>query len=284
MQATEFQPKNSLVIDSSIDTIDKLKKIIMDVVYGSPREIGFELSQPRLAEILLRLSDFVQNGDGAGGSGGSGTDIGSYTILGNNTNIAAPSRAMTVQELIQILSEFQPSGPNHYKGLVPDPGAAAGNTKYLREDGIWAEPSGGGGGGTYPVIEIESTSSIIRYEIRTGTPIVTSSRSSGIQTINVSGGTIKLLSVTAIGQASDLAGDNSFKIICNGVIGTTLLAYPLVQKWNLNSIAPSDAVPYTADNDNTPQVQITAGTASSSITVRVVNLNAFTNWAIKMVW
>ena len=34
------------------------------------------------------------------------------------------------------------SGTNHSKGLVPDPGATAGTTKYLREDGTWQTPAG----------------------------------------------------------------------------------------------------------------------------------------------
>jgi len=37
---------------------------------------------------------------------------------------------------------FGSSGSNHSSGLVPDPGAAQGTTKYLREDGTWAVPEG----------------------------------------------------------------------------------------------------------------------------------------------
>jgi hypothetical protein len=43
-------------------------------------------------------------------------------------------------------SVFGASGNDHSKGLVPDPGATAGSTKYLREDGTWAVPAGGSGG------------------------------------------------------------------------------------------------------------------------------------------
>lgn len=42
-------------------------------------------------------------------------------------------------------SVFGPSGTSHSVGLVPDPGAVAGTTKFLREDGTWVAPSGGGG-------------------------------------------------------------------------------------------------------------------------------------------
>lgn len=44
------------------------------------------------------------------------------------------------------LDVFGASGSGHSSGLVPDPGATAGTSKYLREDGTWAEPAGGGGG------------------------------------------------------------------------------------------------------------------------------------------
>ena len=44
----------------------------------------------------------------------------------------------------QNLSVFVASGASHAAGLVPDPGASAGSTKYLREDGTWTAPAGGG--------------------------------------------------------------------------------------------------------------------------------------------
>ena len=53
---------------------------------------------------------------------------------------------------------FGASGSTHSKGLVPDPGATAGSTKFLREDGTWAVPAGGGGGGTGEENVIESIS------------------------------------------------------------------------------------------------------------------------------
>lgn len=43
---------------------------------------------------------------------------------------------------------FVASGASHASGLVPDPGAVSGTTKFLREDATWAVPPGGGGGST----------------------------------------------------------------------------------------------------------------------------------------
>lgn len=42
------------------------------------------------------------------------------------------------------------SGASHAMGMVPDPGATLGATRYLREDATWAVPSGTGGGMTDP--------------------------------------------------------------------------------------------------------------------------------------
>jgi hypothetical protein len=39
---------------------------------------------------------------------------------------------------------FGASGTNHAPGAVPDPGASAGTTRFLREDATWDVPSGGG--------------------------------------------------------------------------------------------------------------------------------------------
>jgi hypothetical protein len=44
------------------------------------------------------------------------------------------------------LPVFGPSGPTHAVGAVPDPGATAGATRFLREDGTWNVPAGGSGG------------------------------------------------------------------------------------------------------------------------------------------
>jgi len=44
-----------------------------------------------------------------------------------------------------VLPVFGGSGTSHAVGAVPDPGATVGTTRYLREDGSWNAPPGGGG-------------------------------------------------------------------------------------------------------------------------------------------
>ena len=46
--------------------------------------------------------------------------------------------------LTDKLSVMGASGSGHASGLVPDTPSTAGTTKFLREDGTWAVPSGGG--------------------------------------------------------------------------------------------------------------------------------------------
>lgn len=159
--------------------------------------------------------------------------------------------------------------------------AVTGQVLTLQSDGSveYATPAAAS-----PIFEVESDNTIIVYRVVSGSPVVSASRSAGVQTISVTGGVIKIMSVSTEGQLSNLAGDNSFKIVVNNVIGTTRLAYPVIAKWNLSGNPPTDLVPHTQDNDNTPQVQVSAGTAASSITIKLVNMNAFTNWVIKAVW
>ncbi len=65
-----------------------------------------------------------------------------------NTINAATVNATTLNGAVSAaqLPVFQASGSNHSQGAVPDPGATAGTTRYLREDGTWAVPAGGTAG------------------------------------------------------------------------------------------------------------------------------------------
>ena len=68
------------------------------------------------------------------------------TIKGNNTGATANVADLTAAQVAQMLPTFGASGAAHAQGLVPDPGATAGAVRYLREDGTWFTPAGGGTG------------------------------------------------------------------------------------------------------------------------------------------
>jgi Protein of unknown function (DUF2793) len=67
------------------------------------------------------------------------------TIKGAVT--AGPPVDLSPTQVISILPDAVASGASHARGLVPDPGATTGSTRYLREDMTWFTPPGGGGGG-----------------------------------------------------------------------------------------------------------------------------------------
>jgi hypothetical protein len=64
------------------------------------------------------------------------------TITGGVSGSAISSGTVSAARL----PLFGPSGTTHAPGIVPDPGATAGATRYLREDGTWDVPAGGSGG------------------------------------------------------------------------------------------------------------------------------------------
>lgn len=66
------------------------------------------------------------------------------TIIGNNTGVAATPLALTGTQVTAMLDTFSTSATT--KGLVTGSNGL-GNTYFLRADGTWAVPAGGGGGG-----------------------------------------------------------------------------------------------------------------------------------------
>jgi lysophospholipase L1-like esterase len=69
--------------------------------------------------------------------------INATTINGSVSAASITSGTMNASRL----PVFGSSGGGHAAGAVPDPGVTAGTTRYLREDGTWATPSGGGSTG-----------------------------------------------------------------------------------------------------------------------------------------
>lgn len=93
-----------------------------------------------------------------------GTGVTFIDSISQNTNGVITPHKKTVQTM-------GASGSNHAAGLVPDPGATAGSTKFLREDGTWQVPAGGGGGGsTYTAgAGIDITNDVISRAMTTTT-------------------------------------------------------------------------------------------------------------------
>lgn len=70
-------------------------------------------------------------------------DMATARIKGRTTAGTGSPEDLTGTQVTEMLDAFVGSGASHKKGLVPDPGATPGTTKYLREDGTWQVPAGG---------------------------------------------------------------------------------------------------------------------------------------------
>ena len=88
-------------------------------------------------DLHRALQEGIATADIEIGPGGIGVE----SITATLPVVATPS-PITAAGVISI-NTFGASGGSHARGVVPDPGAGAGTTKFLREDATWAVPAGG---------------------------------------------------------------------------------------------------------------------------------------------
>lgn len=86
----------------------------------------------------------IQSNTPGGGTGGTGT-VTSVAMTVPSWASVSGSPITTLGVLGLTLPAFIASGASHAPGIVPDPGAVAGSTKFLREDSSWAIPPSGSG-------------------------------------------------------------------------------------------------------------------------------------------
>lgn len=157
----------------------------------------------------------------------------------------------------------------------------ANNIIELRSNGIYATTT------AFRIFEFVKDDAVIRASDTTG---VTFSKSSGTGTITIPAN-IYLFSAAVKGVTADLDGSNNFKLVIataasaiNQGVSTTMP--PNIDVLNTASQlggGPSDSLPFIYDEKSTPQVQVT-GVGTGDVTTRVINLNAFSNWIIKIAY
>lgn len=255
-------------------------------------------------DLLLWIQERINDGDIiiSGGSGTTNLSLGTQTGTtldidsSSGTSVTLPSATSSLAGLMsatdksaldglvadhQTEIQFQNEGSNlGTPGTVDTVDFVGSGVNASRVgDKVTVTVSSSG----VPLFETESDNTLIVFYRTSGVGTPSASRAGGTSTITAPSG-VRIVSVAVKGQTSDLAGDNSFKINVFGVPGDELLAYPTVAKWNLSGAAPSESVPHILDIDNTPGVQVIGGTSSANITIKLINLNSFTNWVIKLGW
>jgi hypothetical protein len=152
------------------------------------------------------------------------------TIKGNNTGVTANAADLTAAQVTAILPAFVASGASHAAGLVPDPGAVAGTSKFLREDATWVTIAGGGDALiANPLSQFAATTSlqllgVISDETGTGSLVFNTSPTLVTPDIGVASGTSLSTSaatplVMTNGQAVNLS-------ITAQTVGATTLTIP----------------------------------------------------------
>ena len=90
-------------------------------------------------------------------NGGNAATVNSHSVEKD-----VPSDAVFTDHTYSVMGA---SGSTHASGLVPDTPTTAGTSKFLREDGQWAEPQGGGGGGNTADVNYDTTNKKITKTI-----------------------------------------------------------------------------------------------------------------------
>jgi hypothetical protein len=124
--------------------------------------------------------------------------------------------------------------------------------------------------------------------IRATDTTVTVVTADGSATINVPSG-VTLLSASVRGDGTSLDGSNDFAVVINTTstnFNTSIsnMIAPDVAVISTAAIlagGPSPAAPFIYDEGSSPQRQITA-LGNGDITVKIIALNAYSNWAIKL--
>jgi len=113
------------------------------------------------------------------------------------------------------------SGASHAPGAVPDPGASAGTTRFLREDGTWSAPAGGG---TVTNSGNLLSNSIVLGTGTTGTQVAAGLTTDGVSKVNLG---VAGTSVGSVGFSNATSGSITLAP-ATGALGSVTLTMPAV--------------------------------------------------------
>lgn len=141
-------------------------------------------------------------------------------------------------------------------------------------------PGGGGGGSSVTTVSLNSNNARATYITLTGTPVLTLTKSAGVATLGVTGGTIKLLELFDNLQFSEVvSGSIRYDFVGTGT--NKFDAYPTCTKYTVNSPSAPTVVNLgdvgdQQDTDNTPPFLFGdfVLTGQGTMSARTSNINA----------
>lgn len=128
-----------------------------------------------------------------------------------------------------LLPVFGASGASHAIGAVPDPGASAGTTRFLREDATWAVPAAGGGA-TFSTLSSNTTmptagGDVIYYCTSTLTLTVTAQTAGARYTIINDGATTVTVTFSTNAQSITQGSLTTTTTVTLGVNATLVMGH-----------------------------------------------------------
>ena len=187
-----------------------------------------------------------------------------YTASNITNSPSGNIAATTVQGAIQEMDNekqnniaFQEEGVTQgiAGGITTVNFVGAGATASASGSTLTVNIPGGGGGSSVTTVSLNSNNARATYIPLTGAPVLTFSKSAGVATLGVTGGTIKLLELFDNLQLSEVVG-NSIRYDFVGTGTNKFDAYPTCTKYTVNSATPTVVnlgdVGDQQDTDNTP--------------------------------
>ena len=133
-----------------------------------------------------------------------------------------------------------------------------------------------GGGSTLGRVQLAGTGTTagtkldVKYDILSGTPVLSYTIASGIGTLSVTGGTVNYRKLQAdINTSTDVDGSGFFTLVVNNLPTSTMFEYPFAQLIDTKAgVAPSTTAYQYKNSGSAPIMNITSATAGSSITIK----------------
>ncbi len=190
----------------------------LDFVTYAPQTSSFN--------IAMRGTNYLFSPQGFTAGTINSTALNATTVNATTVNATTVTGAVSGAE-VQV---FGPSGSGHSQGAVPDPGAVAGASRYLREDGAWVTPptGGGGTGSGSAALALPVTGASADYHFTDGSGGTISDATGNGNTGTFGGGSLAPswvtngLAFTTLQNVSLPAALNNSKTMCSGVYMTPL--------------------------------------------------------------